>query len=259
MKKNKLLKVLTVLTTGALLMGMMVGCGNSQSQEASSKGEDKQYVIMGTNAEFEPFEYREGMEIVGFDVEIAQAVAEKLGKELKIEDMEFDSLITQLNVGSLDFVASGMTIKPDREKQVDFSDPYFTSKQVIIVKEENEDIKVAEDLTGKSVGVQLGTTGEEYVSKAEGVECIAFNKGTLAVMDLVNGKVDAVVIDEEPAKRMVAAQKGLKVLEAPFVEEKYAIAVKKGDTELKDAINETLAELQSSGKFDEMYAKYFAD
>ncbi|WP_054741914.1 basic amino acid ABC transporter substrate-binding protein [Cellulosilyticum ruminicola] len=246
MKINKLLKALAVLTIGTLLMGMMVGCG-------------KQYIVMGTNAEFEPFEYREGTEIVGFDVEIAEAVAEKLGKELKIEDMEFDSLIAQLNAGRLDFVASGMTIKPAREKQVDFSDSYFTSKQVIIVKEENEDIKVGEDLKGKSVGVQLGTTGEEYISEEEDVECIPFNKGTLAVMDLVNGKIDAVVIDEEPAKRMVAAQKGLKVLEAPFVEEKYAIAVKKGDVELKEAIDETLAELQSSGKYDEMYAKYFAE
>lgn len=259
MKKNKLFKVLTVLTTGALLMGIMVGCGNSQSQVTGAEGTDKPYIIMGTNAEFEPFEYREGTEIVGFDVEIGQAVAEKLGKELKIEDMEFQSLIAQINAGSLDFIASGMTIKPDREKQVDFSDPYFTSKQVIIVKEENEDIKEADDLIGKSVGVQLGTTGEEYVSEKTDIKCVPFNKGTLAVMDLVNGKVDAVVIDEEPAKRMVEAQKGLKILEAPFVEEKYAIAVKKGDTELKDAINETLVELQSSGKFDEMYAKYFAD
>lgn len=259
MKKNKLLKVLTVLTTGTLLMGMMVGCGNSQSQAASSEGADKQYIIMGTNAEFEPFEYREGMEIVGFDVEIAQAVAEKLGKELKIEDMEFASLLAQLDAGSVDFVAAGMTINEKRLKQVDFSDSYFISKQVIIVKEEDESIKKAEDLKGKSVGVQLGTTGEEVVSKEKDIKCVPFDKGTLAVMDLVNGKVEAVVIDEEPAKRMVEAQKGIKILEVPFIEEKYAIAVKKGDTELKEAIDETLAELHSNGKYDEMYAKYFKE
>lgn len=258
MKKSKLLKAITVLSASALLMGMMAGCGNSQAANGEVAATDKNYIVMGTNAEFEPFEYREGTEIVGLDVEIAQAVADKLGKELKIEDMEFSTLLTQLNMGSVDFVAAGMTVDEDRKKQVDFSDTYFETKQVIIVKEDNADIVTAEDLVGKTVGVQLGTTGDKYVSSTEGVTCVPFDKGALAVMDLANGKIDAVVIDAEPAKRMVEAQTGLKVLDAPFVEEEYAIAVKKGDSELQKAINETLAEIKSNGKYDEIYAKYFS-
>lgn len=259
MKTGKLVKVLSVLTTGALLMGMMVGCGNNQSTAANGEegAQTKDYIVMGTNAEFEPFEYREGTEIVGLDVEIAEAVAEKLGKELKIEDMEFATLLAQLDAGSVDFVAAGLTVDEERKKQVDFSDTYFNTKQAIIVKEENTDILTADDLVGKSVGVQLGTTGDKYVSDTKGVNCVPFDKGTLAVMDLANGKIDAVVIDEEPAKRMVKAQTGLKILDVPFVEEEYAIAVKKGDAELQQAINETLAEIKSNGKYDEIYAKYF--
>ncbi len=258
MKKNKLLKISTVLTTTVLLMGMMVGCGNNQSASANSEAEQvKDYIIMGTSAEFEPFEYREGTEIVGLDIDISKAIAEKLGKELKIEDMEFNTLVAQLSMGSIDFVAAGMTVDKEKEKQVDFSDTYFKTKQVIIVREENTDIQTAEDLVGKSVGVQLATTGHTHVSAEEGIDCIPFDKGALAVMDLANGKIDAVVIDAEPAKRMVEAQSNLKIIDAPFVEEEYAIAVKKGDEELLKAINETLAELKASGEYDEMYAKYF--
>ena len=256
MKTNKLFKMITVLSTGILVIGMLAGCG-TKDDTANSK--EKNYIVMGTNAEFEPFEYRKGSEIVGFDVEISKAIAEKLGKELRIEDMEFASLVTQLSTGSLDFVAAGLTVDEKRSKQVDFSDAYFTSKQVIIVREDNTDIQAAEDLEGKTVGVQLGTTGEEHVRKVKGVECIPFNKGTLAVMDLVNGKIDAVVIDSEPASRMVEAQEGLKILEVPFVEENYAIAVQKGNTELLTAINETLAELKENGKYDEMYNQFFSD
>lgn len=259
MKNSKLLKMITVLSTGALLMGMLVGCGSSGSEAVNSEAGDiqKEYIVMGTNAEFEPFEYREGTEIVGLDVDIAKAIAEKLGKELKIEDMEFNTVLSQLSMGSVDFVAAGLTVDEERSKQVDFSDTYFKTKQAIIVREDNTDIKVAEDLVGKAVGVQLGTTGDKYVSTTKGVECVPFDKGSLAVMDLINGRIDAVVIDEQPAKRMVEAQTGLKVLDVAFVEEEYAIAVKKGDAELQAAINEVLAEIKADGTYDEIYAKYF--
>nr|WP_302595924.1 basic amino acid ABC transporter substrate-binding protein [uncultured Cellulosilyticum sp.] len=257
MKKSKLLKMITVLSTSALLMGMLAGCGNQSAQTNGEAGSGKDYIIMGTNAEFEPFEYREGTEIVGLDVEIGKAIAEKLGKELKVEDMEFSTLLAQLDAGSVDFVAAGLSIDEERSKQVDFSDTYFESKQVIIVREDNTDIQVAEDLAGKTVGVQLGTTGDKFVSDNKDITCVPFDKGALAVMDLANGKIDAVVIDAEPAKRMVEAQGGLKVLDAPFVEEEYAIAVKKGDEALQKAINETLAEIKANGKYDEIYAKFF--
>lgn len=280
MKKGKLVKLLSVMSMGALLVGMLAGCGSSAPstttpaatetvETASADTEaaetpaadttsDSDTIIMGTNAEFEPFEYRDGMDITGFDVEIAQAVADKLGKKLQIEDMEFDSLIMALNSDKIDFIAAGMTATDERRTQVDFSDSYFTSNQVIIVKADNTDITTADDLAGKKVGVQTGTTGDLFVSGTEGIEDISrFNKATLAVMDLKNDKVDAVVIDEEPAKKMTDGQSDLKILEAPFTKEEYAIAVQKGDAETLEAVNATIEEMKSNGKYDEIYAKYF--
>lgn len=279
MKNSKLVKVLSIATASILSLGLMVGCGSSASTatkeatltenttaeteetktEKSSTTSDGTVVIMGTNAEFEPFEYREnGTDIAGFDVEIAKKVAEKLGKELKIEDMAFDSLIMALNSDKINFIAAGMTATDERKTQVDFSDSYFKSKQVIIVKAEDTSINSAEDLVGKSVGVQLGTTGDLFVSGTEGIGSVAqFPTGTQAVMDLKNGKVDAVVIDAEPAKKMTEGQSDLKILDAPFVEEEYAIAVKKGDAELLKAINETLAEIKADGTYDTIYGQFF--
>lgn len=276
MKNSKLLKAVSLVSMSILSMGMLVGCGNaststpantdvptSESPEASADGavettESNGVIVMGTNAEFEPFEYREGLEIVGFDVEIAKKVAEKLGKELVIEDMLFDSLIMALNSDRIDFIAAGMTATDERKTQVDFSDSYFKSKQMIIVKADDTTIKTAEDLVGKKVGVQLGTTGDLFVSGTEGIgEVVQLQTGTQAVMDLKGGKIDAVVIDAEPAKRMTEGQSDLKLLEAPFVEEEYAIAVKKGDDEVLTAINETLADIKADGTYDEIYAKYF--
>lgn len=279
MKNSKLVKVLSIATASILSLGLMVGCGSSASTatkeaalaenttseteetktEESSTTSDGTVVIMGTNAEFEPFEYREnGTDIAGFDVEIAKKVAEKLGKELKIEDMAFDSLIMALNSDKINFIAAGMTATDERKTQVDFSDSYFKSKQVIIVKAEDTSINSAEDLVGKNVGVQLGTTGDLFVSGTEGIGSVAqFPTGTQAVMDLKNGKVDAVVIDAEPAKKMTEGQSDLKILDAPFVEEEYAIAVKKGDAELLKAINETLAEIKADGTYDTIYGQFF--
>lgn len=284
MKKNKLLKALSFAAAGILSVGMLAGCGGNSAQgtdttktagettgaaaetktddgttgaATEAKTDDDKYIVMGTNAEFEPFEYRDGDNIVGFDVEIAKKVAAKLGKELKIEDMAFDSLIVGLNNEQMNFIAAGMSVTEDRKKQVDFSVPYFKSKQMIIVKKDDTSITKAEDLKGKKVGVQLGTTGDLFVSGTEGVSVVQFDKAPLAVMDLKNGKVDAVVIDAEPAKKLVEGQSDLKVLDVPFVEEEYAIAVKKGDKELLDTINAVIEELKQSGEYDKIYAQFF--
>lgn len=268
MKKSKLLKMVSL---GILSIGVLAGCGGSTTNTPDTSGKEASnsagteaegtasdnVIVMGTNAEFEPFEYRDGLEIVGFDVEIAQKVAEKLGKELKVEDMSFDSLTLSLNADRIDFIAAGMTATEERKTQVDFSDAYFNSKQMIIVKAEDTSVATAEDLVGKKVGVQLGTTGDLFVSDTEGIEVIQFQAGTQAVMDLKNGKIDAVVIDAEPAKKMVVGQSDLKVLDAPFIEEEYAIAVKKGNEDILKAVNETLADMKADGTYDEIYTKYF--
>lgn len=268
MKNSKLLKVVSLVSASVLSMGMLVGCGSSTTSasgttesladESLEVAQSDNVIVMGTNAEFEPFEYRDGLEITGFDVEIAKKVAEKLGKELVIEDMAFDSLIMALNSDKVDFIAAGMTATDERKTQVDFSDAYFSSQQMIIVKADNTTITTADDLAGKKVGVQLGTTGDLFVSSAEDIaEVSQFQAGTQAIMDLKNGKIDAVVIDAEPAKKMIEGQSDLKLLDAPFVEEEYAIAVKKGDNEVLTAINETLADIKADGTYDEIYAKYF--
>lgn len=277
MKKGKLVKLMSLISISALSMGVLAGCGgntqtsaevNTQSTEAASPeaspeaaadttNQADNVIVMGTNAEFEPFEYREnGTEITGFDVELAQKVAEKLGKELVIEDMAFDSLILALNSDKIDFIAAGMTVTEEKKTQVDFSDSYFTSNQVIIVKADNNDINTVEDLKGKNVGVQLGTTGDIAVSSNGDITVTQFPTGTAAVLDLKNGQVDAVVIDSEPAKKMTEGQSDLKIVEAPFVQEEYAMAVKKGDSELLNAINETLAEVKADGTYDAIYNKY---
>lgn len=269
MKKNKVLKALAVIGASVLTIGMLAGCGGGDSKstetpaaedtgtQTETPAEGSQYIVMGTNAEFEPFEYRDGDNIVGFDVEIAKAIAAKTGKELKIEDMSFDTLIVGLNNEQMDFIAAGMSVTEERKTQVDFSEPYFKSKQMIIVKADDDSITSAEGLVGKKVGVQLGTTGDLFVSGTDGVEVVQFDKAPLAVMDLKNGKVDAVVIDAEPAKKLVEGQSDIKVLDVPFIEEEYAIAVKKGDAELLSTINDVIKEIKENGEYDKIYGQFF--
>lgn len=228
----------------------LVGCGSKANEDV---------LIMGTEAEFMPFEYREGNEIVGFDVDIAHKVAEKLGKKLKVEDMEFGGLIAALETGKIDFIAAGMSKTPDKEKQVNFSDSYYTASQMVIIKADDTSITSGEDLKGKKIGVQLGTTGEEIARGIEGAEVVSFDKVTIAILDLANGRLDAVVLDAEPAKNYTKDNEAVKVLEEELTNEEYGIAVSKKDQELLDAINETLQELKESGEYQELVNKYFKD
>lgn len=214
-------------------------------------------LIMATNAEFPPYEYHDGDSIVGIDAEIAAAIAEELGMELEIEDIAFDSIIPEIVSGKADMGLAGMTVTEDRKQSVDFSDTYAKASQMIIVKEDSE-IAGPDDLAGVIVGVQLGTTGDIYVSdlEAEGTTVERYNKGFEAVQALSQGKIDAVVIDGEPAKTFVSETEGIKLLDEAFTEEEYAIAVKKGNTELLDKINAALKTLDENGTLDEIVAKY---
>lgn len=214
-------------------------------------------LVMATNAEFPPYEYHDGGEIVGIDAEIAKAIAGELGMELEIEDIAFDSIIPEITSGRADMGLAGMTVTEDRKQSVDFSDTYAKASQKVIVKEDSE-IASPDDLAGKIVGVQLGTTGDIYVSdlEADGTTVERYNKGFEAVQALSQGKIDAVVIDGEPAKTFVAQTEGLKILEESFTDEEYAIAVKKGNTELLDKINGALKTLKENGTLDEIVAKY---
>ena len=212
-------------------------------------------IVMVTNAEFPPYEYHENNTIVGIDADIARAVAEQMGMELEIQDMAFDSLIPAIQSGKADFAAAGMTVNEDRLKNVDFTDTYAQAAQVIIVKTDSP-IASPDDLTGKKIGVQTGTTGDIYADDIENAEVQRFNKGMEAVMALNQGKIDAVIIDREPAKVFVKENEGLKILDEAFTEEEYAIAVKKGNTELLDKMNAAIKELKESGELQKIVDKY---
>lgn len=249
---NIIKKIGALLLTGILGVGMLSGC--------AAGAKDEKILKMGTNAAFPPFEYYEENKIIGFDVELAGMIAEELGMKLVVEDMEFNTLLGAVSNNMIDFVAAGMTVMEERQKQVEFTQGYFNSKQMIIVQSNNADIAGPDDLTGKKIGVQLGTTSDQFAEVyIEDAQVIKFDKAALAVADLKNGTVDAVIVDEQPAKELTKGQEDLKVLEAPFVEEEYAIAVKKGNMELLDKINKAIEKIKSSGEYDKLYGKYFAD
>ena len=203
----KMKKVVSMLLVAACTMGL-AACGGS----SDSGSEEDNTLVMATNAEFPPYEYHEGDEVVGIDVDIASAIAEELGMELKVEDMAFDSIIPAVTSGKADIGAAGMTVTPDREESVAFTDTYAHATQVIIVKEGSE-IAGPDDLVGKTIGVQLGTTGDLYSTDIEDATVEQYNKGFEAVQALTQDKIDAVVIDGEPAKEFVAESEGLKILD----------------------------------------------
>lgn len=255
---KKIISLVMALTMCTLIFG---ACGSKEADNSSK--EEKKVLSMATNAEFPPYEYMEGEEIVGIDVEIAQAIADKLGMELKIDNINFDSIIPAVTSGKDDIGIAGITVDEKRKKSVDFTDSYATGVQVVIVKEDSE-IKSVDDLTKEgaknTVGVQLGTTGDIYCTddiEKEGFGTVQkFNKGADAVQALVNGKIDCVVIDNQPAKEFVKANKGLKILDTEYTTEDYAIAISKDNSELKDKIDKALAELKDDGTIQSILDKY---
>lgn len=253
MKMKKL--IAAVLMTACVCSMAACGSKDSGDGEKESGGEGKDALVMATNAEFPPYEFHEGDDIVGIDAEMAAAVAEELGMEFKIEDMAFDSIIPAVQSGKADIGVAGMTVTEDRLKNVNFSDTYATATQVVIVKGDS-DIAGPDALTGKKVGVQLGTTGDIYASDIKDAEVEQYNKGFEAVQALTQGKIDAVVIDGEPAKEFVKEAEGLKILDEAFTEEEYAIAISKDNEELLEKVNGALKTLKDSGKLDEIVAKY---
>lgn len=225
----------------------------AQEESTESKGT----LVMATNAEFPPYEFHEGGEIKGIDVEIARAIAAEMGMDFEIEDIAFDSIIPEVTSGKADFGAAGMTVTEDRKQSVDFSDPYATATQVVIVKDGSE-ITSVDALAGKTIGVQLGTTGDIYVEDVEGATVERYNKGFEAVQALTQDKIDAVVIDGEPAKVFVSQNEGLKILDEAFTTEEYAICVKKGNTELLEGINAAIAKLKETGELQAIVDKYIS-
>ena len=252
--------LLKLLSAGMVLaMGLAVaGCSGS-SDLTVKKGK----LVMATNAYFPPYEYHQGDNIVGIDAEIADAVAKKLGLELEIMDVVFASIITGVQSNKYDIGMAGMTVTEDRKLSVNFTDKYSTGIQAIIVKEDSPITDIDTLINGDYiVGVQEGTTGDIYMADTPEKGGIGearvtrYSKGNDAVVALSVGKVDAVVIDNEPAKSFVEANEGLKILETPYVEEDYAICVNKNNTELLNKINTALKELTDDGTIPAIIEKY---
>ena len=257
-------KKIAALAAVATMVLSMAACGGTtdSASDSSAKGEttaktsDSDTLIMATNAAFPPYEYVDGEDYKGIDVEIAQAIADDLGMKLEIDDMDFNSIITAVQTGKADVALAGMTVTEDRLKNVNFTDSYATGVQVIIVKEDS-DIAGPDDLEGKKIGVQEGTTGHIYCSDDYGEDnVIAYTTGANAIEALKTGKVDCVVIDNEPAKEFVAANTGLKILDTEYITEDYAIAVGKDNDELLDKVDKALNELKEDGTVQQIVDKY---
>ena len=280
-------KALSLMTAAALVLSL-AACGSTASSAASSEAASSETassdaasseaasseaasetetaelstvepgkLIMSTNAAFPPYEMTtDSGEFEGIDIETAQAIAAKLGLELQIDDMDFDAALLAVQQGKSDMVMAGVTVTDERQNVMDFTDSYATGIQSIIVKEDS-DIASVDDLAGKKIGTQRGTTGYLYCSDDFGDEnVVAYDDGLTAVQMLNNGQVDCVVIDNAPAKEFIAANPGLKLLDTAYVEESYAIGIGKGNTELKDAINTALEELKAAGTLQAIVDKY---
>lgn len=266
-------KFFAVLMVLVMAVSVFAACSNDDTENdtsASNEGESVKLtategkLVMATNAAFPPYEYKEGDGFAGIDVEIAGKIAEKLGLTLEIQDVEFGTIVGGVQTGKFDIGMAGMTVTEDRLESVDFSTSYATGVQIVIVKE-GSDIKSLDDLAGDGsmkFGVQQDTTGDIYASDTVekggyGEEnVIRFKTGAEAVEALKAGKLQAVIIDNEPAKSFVAANEGLVILDGDWVNEDYAIAVNKENTALLDAVNKALAELTADGTVASIIEKY---
>ncbi len=250
----------------------LTACGGSSSSTASSVASsaaassaaaaelttvEAGKLTMATNAAFPPYEMTtDAGDFEGIDVETAQAIADKLGLELQIDDMDFDAALLSVQQGKADIVMAGVTVTDERKNVMDFSDSYATGIQSIIVPE-GSDIASPDDLAGKKIGTQRGTTGYIYCSDDFGDDAVvAYDDGLTAVQALNNGQVDAVVIDNAPAQEFVAANPGLVILDTSYAEEDYAIGMAKGNTALEDAVNAALEELKADGTLQSIVDKY---
>ena len=255
-------KIIALALAVLMIAAVMTGCGSTGAKNGLKTVKSGK-LIMATNAAFPPYEFIEGNEIVGIDAEIAGAIAEKLGLELQIDDMEFDSIVESVKGGKADIGLAGMTVTPERQEVINFTVSYATGVQVVIVTEDSA-ITSVDDLFAEGashlIGVQRNTTGDLYSTwdlEEAGLATVErYSKGADAVQALLTGKVDCVVIDNEPAKAFVEANPGLKILDTEYAIEDYAAAMNKDNTELYEAVNKALEELIADGTVAAIIAKY---
>lgn len=268
---KKFSKFMVSICVMAMMMSAMAGCGSKAGESGETAGQEttaqdssasasEGTITFATNAEFPPFEYVSANGVIGeydgIDVAIADKIAKDNNMTAVMENMEFDSLLVALQNGQIDATIAGMTVTEERKQAVDFSVPYYTATQVMIVKEDSE-IASALDMADKKIAVVQGYTGEICVNDL-GYKYEAFKKGTECIMELVNGKCDVVVIDSATAAKYVSDNAGLKIVEdsEAFASEEYAIAVQKGNTELLDKINASIEKMLSDGTISSIAVEY---
>ncbi len=267
--------IAALLLAGMTVLSVTACSGASESEttptaeETVAAGETQDSVtsdgklIVGTEAGFAPYEYLQGDQIVGVDMDIAKAIADELGLELEIQNMSFDGALIAVQQGKVDMVAAGVSVDPEREKVMDFSDNYVDSTEVIVVNASSQAVteSTADALTDKRIGVQQGNIADLWVSNTDNVsqaEIVRYTTFTQAASDLENDKIDCIVMDEIPAQEMVATSEGkLAIVEGePLFVDQYAIAVQKGNTELLEKINAVLAKLKEDGSIDAFIAAH---
>lgn len=231
---------------------------NTDDQGNAADAKDRKTLIVGTEAGFPPYEYYgEGDEVVGIDMDIAKAIADSMGMELEIKNMEFDGALLAVQNGQVDFVAAGVSVDEDRQKVMDFSIEYVDSTEVVVVNKDNPAVASIEDLDGKVIGVQQGNIADFWVEdNIDAKDIKRYTTFAQATEDLKNQRIDCIVMDIYPAQQMVEANPELTILDGTLFQDKYAIAVKKGNQELLDQINKVIQELIDTGKIEEFTAKH---
>ncbi len=247
-------KILCAVLAATLCATLFAGCGNNN---------EKKTLIMATEAGFAPYEYMVGEDVVGIDVDIAKAIAKEMGMELEIKDMSFDGALLAVQNGTVDFAAAGISVTPDRQEKMDFTIEYAISKQVVVVKKGDTSITKEDDLTQKIVGGQSGTTAQLVYGDPENSvvpkEFKDYPKYSQAATELKNGAIDCIVMDELPAQLLVAKNEGLEIANAELFTDKYGMAIKKGNTELKAAMDAALQKLIDDGSIDTWTKKHSED
>lgn len=255
-------KVIRFMALVMVLTFALAGCGTKEdtsnkadtgSKADTSKTDSKNdTLIVGTEAGFAPYEYMEGDKVVGVDMDIAQAIADSMGKKLVIKNMDFDGALLAVQQGKIDFVAAGVSVNAERQKVMDFSDNYVDSTDVVVVNKDKPMVTDATKLKGKIVGVQQGNIADFYVeSNCKAKKINRYTKFAQAAEDLKNSKIDCIVMDKYPAQELVKSNPQLSILDGSLFEDKYAIAVKKGNKELLDQINKVVKQLKADGKIKE--------
>ena len=265
MRRKSLLVLLVLLLAMTMVVTMLLtGCDDEEEPEPTDGDEvtvttlEEGKLLMGSDTTYPPFESIEDGEAVGFDVDIAEEIAKRLGLELQVETVAWEGIIPGLKTDKYDIIMSAMTITDEREEEIDFCDPYIDSNQSICVRNETEDINTPEDLVGKIVGVQVETTGQYTAEEIEGIaEIRKYETILLAFEDLELGRVDA-IMNDYPVNAYISKTRGnTKVVDTIMTDESYGIGVKQGNDALREAINDALEEMMDDGTYDEIFEKWF--